>query len=218
MKCCRRCRPPVSASRRSRQSVAALRGEIDQVPSAVSAIKVDGQRAYKLAREGHVRRTRAAQGSHRPIRRAIRPARGGFRRRRRRGGLFQRAPTSARWPAMSAPRSVSAVTSPRCAEPASARSGSTRPHGLDDLAERPRLSYSLDEACLLTFPRRDLIGERGRGHPTWPCARARGHRRGVRGDRARRTGHSAAAGRRASAPEIRGRAASRHVVRTCGAY
>ena len=30
----------------------ALRGEIDQVPSAVSAIKVDGQRAYKLAREG----------------------------------------------------------------------------------------------------------------------------------------------------------------------
>ncbi|HNN48654.1 MAG TPA: tRNA pseudouridine(55) synthase TruB, partial [Marmoricola sp.] len=27
-------------------------GEIDQVPSAVSAIKVDGQRAYKLARAG----------------------------------------------------------------------------------------------------------------------------------------------------------------------
>ena len=35
-------------------AVTALRGEIDQVPSAVSAIKVDGQRAYKLAREGHV--------------------------------------------------------------------------------------------------------------------------------------------------------------------
>lgn len=34
------------------QAVAALRGEIDQVPSAVSAIKVGGQRAYKLAREG----------------------------------------------------------------------------------------------------------------------------------------------------------------------
>ena len=28
--------------------------------------------------------------------------------------------------------------------------------GLDELAERPSLSYSLDEACLLTFPRRDL--------------------------------------------------------------
>jgi tRNA pseudouridine55 synthase len=27
---------------------------------------------------------------------------------------------------------------------------------LDELAESPRLSYSLDEACLQTFPRRDL--------------------------------------------------------------
>ncbi|SCG52767.1 tRNA pseudouridine(55) synthase TruB [Micromonospora halophytica] len=34
------------------QAFAALRGEIDQVPSAVSAIKVNGQRAYKRVREG----------------------------------------------------------------------------------------------------------------------------------------------------------------------
>ena len=27
---------------------------------------------------------------------------------------------------------------------------------LDELAEKPQLSYSLDEACLLAFPRRDL--------------------------------------------------------------
>jgi tRNA pseudouridine55 synthase len=33
-------------------AVAALRGEISQVPPAVSAIKVAGQRAYKLTREG----------------------------------------------------------------------------------------------------------------------------------------------------------------------
>ncbi|MGH3723015.1 MAG: tRNA pseudouridine(55) synthase TruB [Mycobacterium sp.] len=33
-------------------AVAPLRGDIEQVPSSVSAIKVDGQRAYKLAREG----------------------------------------------------------------------------------------------------------------------------------------------------------------------
>lgn len=33
-------------------AVAGLRGDIAQVPSSVSAIKVDGQRAYKLAREG----------------------------------------------------------------------------------------------------------------------------------------------------------------------
>ena len=33
--------------------IAALRGDISQIPSAVSAIKVNGQRAYRLAREGH---------------------------------------------------------------------------------------------------------------------------------------------------------------------
>src|SRR4051794_18851393 len=33
-------------------AVAALRGELEQVPSSVSAIKVDGRRAYQLAREG----------------------------------------------------------------------------------------------------------------------------------------------------------------------
>jgi len=40
---------------------------------------------------------------------------------------------------------------------------------LDDLAERPRLSLSLDEACLLMFPRRDLTAEEveatGNGRP-----------------------------------------------------
>ncbi|BCJ67038.1 tRNA pseudouridine(55) synthase TruB [Polymorphospora rubra] len=35
-----------------RAGLAALTGEIDQVPSAVSAIKVDGQRAYKRVRDG----------------------------------------------------------------------------------------------------------------------------------------------------------------------
>ena len=34
------------------EAVAALRGEIAQIPSAVSAIKVGGKRAYQLAREG----------------------------------------------------------------------------------------------------------------------------------------------------------------------
>ncbi|RKN49645.1 tRNA pseudouridine(55) synthase TruB [Micromonospora endolithica] len=35
-----------------RAAFAALTGEIDQVPSAVSAIKIDGQRAYKRVRDG----------------------------------------------------------------------------------------------------------------------------------------------------------------------
>ena len=36
------------------EAVSALRGEISQRPSAVSAIKVGGKRAYQLAREGQV--------------------------------------------------------------------------------------------------------------------------------------------------------------------
>src|SRR4029077_5428091 len=35
-------------------AVAGLRGDIAQVPSSVSAIKVGGRRAYQLIREGHV--------------------------------------------------------------------------------------------------------------------------------------------------------------------
>jgi tRNA pseudouridine55 synthase len=35
-----------------RAGLAAMTGEIDQVPSAVSAIKIDGQRAYKRVRDG----------------------------------------------------------------------------------------------------------------------------------------------------------------------
>src|ERR1700727_1574255 len=33
-------------------AIADLRGDIEQVPSAVSAVKVDGRRAYRLVREG----------------------------------------------------------------------------------------------------------------------------------------------------------------------
>ena len=44
-------------------AVSALRGAIDQVPSAVSAIKVAGERSYKLAREG-----RAVELPARPVR------------------------------------------------------------------------------------------------------------------------------------------------------
>jgi tRNA pseudouridine55 synthase len=36
------------------------------------------------------------------------------------------------------------------------RFGLDQARRLDELAERPRLSYSLDEACLQSFPRRDL--------------------------------------------------------------
>jgi tRNA pseudouridine55 synthase len=39
------------------------------------------------------------------------------------------------------------------------RFGLDQAYQLDELAERPRLSYTLDEACLLIFPRRDLSAE-----------------------------------------------------------
>ena len=40
---------------------------------------------------------------------------------------------------------------------------------LDELADHPKLSYSLDEACLLAFPRHDITAEQaedaGHGRP-----------------------------------------------------
>lgn len=42
-----------------REGLAAMTGEIDQVPSAVSAVKVDGQRAYKRVRDGETVELRA---------------------------------------------------------------------------------------------------------------------------------------------------------------
>ncbi len=52
MKCCSRFRRRSVTDAQIEAAVAALRGDIDQIPSAVSAIKVDGKRAYQLAREG----------------------------------------------------------------------------------------------------------------------------------------------------------------------
>ncbi|MFD6712440.1 tRNA pseudouridine(55) synthase TruB [Micromonospora chalcea] len=59
-----------------RAALAALTGEIDQVPSAVSAIKIDGQRAYKRVRDGETvelpaRRVTVSRLEVRAIRRDI---------------------------------------------------------------------------------------------------------------------------------------------------
>ncbi len=54
---------------------------------------------------------------------------------------------------------------------------------LDALTVNPRLSYTLDEACLLAFPRRDLDRRRGRIRPPRTAAGTCRHRGGVcRGD------------------------------------
>ena len=112
------------ASRSRRHRGACCRdftGEIQQVPPAFSAIKIDGNRAYDLARSGEevvlearpVRRSTGWTWStcRMPIRPCSRP-------------IAARAPTCARWPATWAARSAVSATSSRCgarALPASPR-------------------------------------------------------------------------------------------------
>jgi tRNA pseudouridine55 synthase len=139
-------------------SVAALRGEIDQIPSAVSAIKVGGQRAYKLAREGHTvelasRRVRIDRFDVLSVRRA-----GEFVdvdvKVDCSSGTYIRALARDVGEALAVGGYLTALRRTRVGN-----FGLEQAATLDDLAEQPRLSYSLDEACLLTFPRRDLSAD-----------------------------------------------------------
>ncbi|EID15640.1 tRNA pseudouridine(55) synthase TruB [Mycolicibacterium phlei] len=136
-------------------AVAALRGEIDQIPSAVSAIKVDGQRAYKLAREGQTVELKP---------RRIRVDRFDVRAIRRCDGLidvdvevdcssgtYVRALARDVGAALGVGGHLTALRRTRVG-----RFGLDEACTLEELAEAPRLSYSLDEACLQSFPRRDL--------------------------------------------------------------
>lgn len=144
------------------RAVTALRGEIDQVPSAVSAIKVGGQRAYKLIREGQTvelaaRRVRIDRFDVLAIRRTD-------------GvvddlididvvvdctsGTYIRALARDIGTALGVGGHLTALRRTRVG-----RFAIDDAHPLDALAEQPRLSHSLDEACLLAFPRRDLSPE-----------------------------------------------------------
>jgi tRNA pseudouridine55 synthase len=137
------------------EAVAGLRGEIAQVPSAVSAIKVGGQRAYKLAREG--------QAVELPPR-SVRIDRFDVLAVRHRHGLVDvdvEVDCSSGTYIRALARDVGAdlgvgghLTALRRTRVG--RFGLEQARTLDELAEQPRLSYSLDEACLQSFPRRDL--------------------------------------------------------------
>lgn len=136
-------------------AVAALRGEIDQVPSAVSAIKVGGQRAYKLAREGQTvelaaRRVRIDRFEVLAIRRvdgfvdvdvAVDCS----------SGTYIRALARDVGVTLGVGGHLTALRRTRVG-----RFGLDEAYPLDALADEPRLSHSLDEACLLSFPHRDL--------------------------------------------------------------
>lgn len=139
-------------------AVAGLRGEIDQIPSSVSAIKVDGQRAYKLVREGKSVELAA---------RRVRISRFGVGAIRRldgfvdvdvvvdcSSGTYIRALARDVGAALGVGGHLTALRRTRVG-----RYGLDEAHTLEQLTDEPRLSYSLDEACLLGFPRRDLTTE-----------------------------------------------------------
>ncbi|MHA3022499.1 tRNA pseudouridine(55) synthase TruB [Mycobacterium sp. BMJ-28] len=153
-------------------AVAGLRGDIDQVPSAVSAIKVGGQRAYKLAREGQ-----AVELAARPVR----IHRFDVLAARRcddfvdvdvevdcSSGTYIRALARDAGAALGVGGHLTALRRTRVG-----RYGLDEARTLDELAEAARLSYTLDEACLLGFGRRDLTEEQaidaGHGRPLPPA-------------------------------------------------
>jgi tRNA pseudouridine55 synthase len=139
-------------------AVAALRGEIEQTPSAVSAVKIGGKRAYRLAREGQAVELAA---------RTVRIDRFdvlAIRRHRNlvdvdvdvdcSSGTYVRALARDVGAALGVGGHLTALRRTRVG-----RFSAAQARTLDELAESPRLSYTLDEACLLAFPRRDLTAE-----------------------------------------------------------
>lgn len=135
-----------------------LRGDIMQVPSAVSAIKIDGQRAYRLAREG-----RAVELAARPVR-IDRFEMSAVRRHGQlvdvdvevdcSSGTYIRALARDVGATLGVGGHLTALRRNRVG-----RFGVDQARSLDDLAERPALSVTLDEACLLLFAHRALADE-----------------------------------------------------------
>lgn len=139
-------------------AVAALRGEISQIPSAVSAVKVGGKRAYQLVREGQ-----SVELAARPIR----IDRFEVRDVRRSAdhldidvevdcssGTYIRALARDVGQTLGIGGHLTALRRTRVG-----RFGLDEARTLDTLAEEPLLSYTLDKACLLAFPRRDLTAD-----------------------------------------------------------
>jgi tRNA pseudouridine55 synthase len=139
-------------------AVAGLRGDIEQVPSAVSAIKVDGRRAYRLVREGQ-----AVELAARPVR-VDRFEVLDVRFESElvdvdvevdcSSGTYIRALARDLGAALAVGGHLTSLRRSRVGP-----FGLDQARSLDDLAERPRLNWTLDEACLLLFPRRDLTPE-----------------------------------------------------------
>jgi tRNA pseudouridine55 synthase len=125
----------------------------------VSAIKVEGRRAYRLVREGHNVELEA---------RPVRIDRFEVLTARRASdcvvdvdvevdcssGTYIRALARDVGSALGVGGHLTSLRRTRVG-----RFGLDQARSLDDLAEQPRLNWTLDEACLLIFPRRDLSDE-----------------------------------------------------------
>lgn len=135
-----------------------LRGDIDQIPSSVSAIKVGGRRAYQLARAGEVVQLQA---------RPVRIDRFEVLAVRRAAdlidldvavdcssGTYIRALARDLGDALGVGGHLTSLRRTRVG-----RFDLSQAMSLEELGERPRLSLGLDEACLLMFPRRGLAAE-----------------------------------------------------------
>ncbi|HUO39059.1 MAG TPA: tRNA pseudouridine(55) synthase TruB [Mycobacterium sp.] len=141
-------------------AIAALTGEIRQTPSAVSAVKIGGTRAYRLVRAGRAVDIPA---------RAVRVDRFDVRAIRRNhndktvdvdvevdcsSGTYVRALARDVGGALGVGGHLTELRRTRVG--AFTQDGART---LDALEDHPRLTYSLDQACLMTFPRRDITAE-----------------------------------------------------------
>ncbi len=136
-------------------AIAGLLGDIAQVPSAVSAIKVAGKRAYQMVRDGET-----VELAARPVHIA-RFELLAVRRNEEFVDLDVEVDCSAGTYIRALARDVGSelgvgghLTALRRTRAGSF--GLDQARTLDELGESPALSYSLDDACLQTFPRRDL--------------------------------------------------------------
>lgn len=139
-------------------AIAALRGDIAQVPSAVSAVKIGGRRAYRLAREGQ-----AVELAPRPVR-IDRFELLAVRRNGRlvdldvevdcSSGTYIRALARDLGDTLGVGGHLTALRRTRVG-----RFGLDQARTLDELAEQPRMSLDLDEACLQLFARRQLSAD-----------------------------------------------------------
>jgi tRNA pseudouridine55 synthase len=156
----------VSAGQRSDADIAAaidtLRGEISQTPSAVSAIKIGGKRAYRLAREGQAvelaaRTVVVDRFEILDVRREFEGSDGLIDVDVEvdcSSGTYIRALARDVGTALGVGGHLTTLRRTRVG-----RFGLDEARSLDELADEPRFTYTLDAACLLSFPRRDLTAD-----------------------------------------------------------